>query len=127
MPSTRLETAPQRLAKKVIPEPNSGCWLWVGGLSGNRYGSMHDGERFVGAHHYSYRLHHGPIPKGMNVCHRCDTPTCVNPDHLYADTQVGNLQGSVKRGRAGSTVFEWNHPPGLKEKRSGTLLDFGRS
>ncbi|WP_407529242.1 HNH endonuclease signature motif containing protein [Methylobacterium oryzisoli] len=102
MASTNPETAPARFDAKWIGEPNSGCWLWTGGVHGNGYGSFHDGERVVGAHHYAYRRHSGPIPKGRYVCHRCDTPTCVNPDHLFIDTPSGNSQDMTRKKRNGN-------------------------
>ena len=114
-PSTSPLTAPSRFEAKWIGEPNSGCWLWIGGrVSDGNYGGMHDGERVVGAHHYSWRLHRGPIPKGMYVCHSCDTPSCVNPDHLFIDTPSGNQQDMIKEGRSRSKQIHWAYSDELK-------------
>jgi hypothetical protein len=63
------------------------CWLWTAGTLPAGYG------RFAGnlAHRYSWRLHVGPIPAGMSILHKCDTPSCVNPRHLFLGTQQDNL------------------------------------
>jgi hypothetical protein len=114
--STRIETAPTRFATKHRLDKKSGCWLWTGAVSTNRYGQFHDGERCVGAHHYSWRLHRGPITQGMYVCHKCDVPTCVNPEHLFLDTPSGNQRDMVKKGRGRAGRPEWRHPPELKRK-----------
>lgn len=90
----------ERFHANYIPEPMSGCWLWVGGTNGKGYGQLWiDGEPSIMAHRLSWELHNGPIPKGMLVCHKCDTPPCVNPDHLFIGTDKDNIQDCIKKGR----------------------------
>ena len=86
--------------EKYFVEPNTGCWLWTAGINREAgYGRLRvDGVRMV-AHRYSWEMHVGPIPEGMRVLHRCDTPTCVNPGHLFLGTQADNVADSVQKGR----------------------------
>ena len=84
---------------KYIPEPNSGCWLWLASLQSKGYGSQRYQGRSDRAHCVSYKIHCGPIPEGRIVCHTCDTRICVNPDHLYLGTPQSNMDDRVKRGR----------------------------
>ena len=79
-----------------IPEPNSGCWLWIGRVDECDYGHYGGAVR---AHRYSYERAVGPIPKGLHVCHKCDTPSCVNPDHLFLGTAQDNTNDKVAKGR----------------------------
>jgi hypothetical protein len=81
---------------RSTPEPNTGCWLWTGGLTGEGYGSAF-GQL---AHRISYEAHKGRIPHGLLVRHNCDQPSCVNPDHLIAGTHLQNMQDKTRRGRA---------------------------
>jgi hypothetical protein len=88
-----------------------GCWIWTGGA--DVYGSMWYNGRHMGAHRASYLIHHGPIPDGMHVCHRCDTPLCVNPDHLFIGSRRDNMHDASVKGRtaqghrAGAAKLTW--------------------
>jgi hypothetical protein len=86
-----------------IPEPNSGCWLWLGSAYPDHPGKplrpkMFFGDRRVYAHRFSYERFKGPIPAGLQVCHRCNTPMCVNPEHLYAGTAKENIGDAIRAG-----------------------------
>lgn len=83
------------------PVPESGCWLWDGAVSTNGYGRFKVGkDRAVKyAHRMFYEAAHGAIPDGMSVCHKCDTPLCVNPAHLFLGTQPDNLADMRRKGR----------------------------
>lgn len=75
----------ERFYNKFIPEPNSGCWLWIGCIISTGYGNIALGKRQDGhvlAHRLSYELHKGPIPNGLVIDHLCRTHSCVNPAHL---------------------------------------------
>lgn len=83
------------------------CWLWQGAR--NRvggHGVIAAGRaptRLVYVHRLSWELANGPIPAGMAVCHRCDVPNCVRPDHLFLGTQAANLADMHSKGRQAST------------------------
>lgn len=83
-----------------IPEPNSGCWLWTKGLFNSGYGSLYLNGKSELAHRFAWRLHKGPIPIGLCVLHRCDVPSCVNPEHLFVGTKADNNIDMIAKGRA---------------------------
>jgi hypothetical protein len=88
-----------RFMDKVSPEPNSGCWLWMGGVSSRGYACFSVDGIQRQAHHISYLHFNGPIPEGEIVRHKCDVRSCVNPDHLLVGTYADNSKDMVVRNR----------------------------
>lgn len=91
----------QRIADWSVPEATTGCWLWLGKVDRSGYGEVSVGSHLRRAHRVSYEAFAGPIPAGKMVLHRCDQPSCVNPDHLYVGTAKENMRDCVDRGRHG--------------------------
>jgi hypothetical protein len=89
-----------RFWDKAIPEPNTGCWLWMGTQHSKGYGTVRAGRLPTFAHRVAYEMTHGPIPKGLLVCHRCDVRWCVNPTHLFVGTHRDNMDDMKRKGRA---------------------------
>jgi hypothetical protein len=79
------------------------CWLWKGGHSMG-YGSVgwefQGKPRYTRAHRIAWILTHGEIPKGLCVCHKCDTPPCCNPGHFFLGTLSENQRDKIAKGRA---------------------------
>ncbi len=98
----------ERFESKWTPEPNTGCWLWIGSIDTGGYGSIRIGKLKI-ASRVSYELHVGPIPDGMCVCHRCDVRSCVNPAHLFLGTHKANMDDKSQKGR-GIWLFGERHP-----------------
>jgi len=77
------------------------CWLWVNrkGVPANDYGRINLGNKHLKAHRVSWEIHFGIIPEGLEICHKCDNPPCVNPDHLFIGTKSDNQKDSWNKGR----------------------------
>lgn len=75
------------------------CWIWLGTKHYRGYGACAKAYGDTRAHRVSWKLTHGPIPKGQGVLHRCSTPLCVNPAHLYLGDQKQNMADCVAAGR----------------------------
>ena len=95
-----------------VQKQESGCWVWTGANNGLGYGVMRLGLKQVYAHRFSYEQFVSPIPDGLCICHKCDNPRCVNPDHLFLGTQKDNMQDCSRKGRCGPQRHPQNyHPP----------------
>lgn len=98
--SKRYGTIEHRIATQSVPEPNSGCLLWFGCTDGFGYGRIRaEGGVKKRVHRLVYEMQCEPIPEGLIVRHRCDTPACVNPEHLLLGTLADNVQDKVDRDR----------------------------
>ena len=97
-----------RFEEKYIPATESGCWLWIAGKNWCGYGKIYVNGKTEGAHRISYQLYVGPIPDGLCVLHRCDVPSCVNPEHLFLGTNKDNTQDMVKKGRSARGEAHWS-------------------
>lgn len=85
--------------------PEAGCWIWMGRTNMQGYGTLHKTDRrsAISVHRLMYALANGIpaafLPADLCVRHRCDTPTCVNPDHLTIGTWKDNIHDAAQRGR----------------------------
>ena len=77
--------------RHYTPEPNSGCWLWLGNIDKAGYGRFAIRRHNIGPHRFSLQIATREEGADLHACHRCDTPSCVNPEHLFWATQSENL------------------------------------
>lgn len=106
-------------------DTNGDCWLFKGGKDQEGYGSFKgevDGVLFWRAHRFSYAYFNGPILDGLSVCHTCDTPACVKPDHLFLGTTKENLADMVAKGRSKSAVGEKNNAVKITEQQAKQIM-----
>ena len=106
--STRQDASRETILRWSMPEPNSGCWLWLSACTSQGYGTLSTGMKWRLAHRLSYEVFVGPIPEGLVVRHSCDNPPCVNPEHLLIGTNKDNMQDAVARGRMEHGSSRWS-------------------
>lgn len=93
----------QRIMEGSMPEPNSGCWIWLRKCFPSEEGAMRGAMNILGKTYAAYRVSYeafvGPIPDGVMILHSCDNDLCVNPDHLRPGTHAENMEDMRRRNR----------------------------
>lgn len=99
VPSRRAPLAERLYARLVPGGPDGTCLEWSGAqLRG--YGQIGNAGKILYTHRVAWTLKHGPIPKGMHVCHHCDNPPCCNVEHLFLGDDAANVSDMILKGRA---------------------------
>jgi len=103
----KIPTMKEHFESKFIKRDTNKCWLWTGAKDKNGYGDFNlhltnetNKYKKVKAHRYSYELYMGKFKNSFLVCHSCDTPSCVNPNHLFLGTAADNASDMVKKKRS---------------------------
>lgn len=84
------------------------CWVWIASKNKDGYGWFRYNNRMLGSHRISWLIFIGKIPKNLRVLHKCDNPSCVNPEHLFLGTQKDNVQDCIKKKRFKNNQGETN-------------------
>jgi len=112
-------TEKQKLARlkinfnKHVIQKEDGCWDWKNCIMNNGYTTIYFGEKLLLGHRASWMLHHGKIPDGLFVLHKCDNRKCTNPEHLFLGTAKDNVHDMIKKGRK-------KQSPGLSGEKNPT-------
>lgn len=95
--TTTQSTLVNRFWKYV--EKTNDCWLWTGAKTHGGYGVLNNGAKVIRAHRLSYQIHRGDFSPDLDILHKCDNPSCVNPDHLSTGTAKDNVADMFQKGR----------------------------
>jgi len=112
------KTPYERMMERVEIKKN-GCWIYTGFVNEYGYGRIrNNGFKYL-THRLSFEHFFGSIPEGILVCHKCDIPSCVNPQHLFLGTHKDNFDDALKKGRRNpveQAKNRWKKCPTLRKK-----------
>lgn len=89
----------ENIGNLAIPEPNSGCLIWEGAVDKHGYGHLSVFGRQYIAHRWYWSLLNGPLRPEQFLCHKCDTPLCINPYHMFVGDNGSNTRDKVSKRR----------------------------
>lgn len=100
-----------RLANGLDSAEDGQCWEWMRTISNRGYGKLTVKGRGAYAHRLAFELGSGSsIPDGVDVCHRCDNPRCINPSHLFIGSRSDNMKDCFQKGRSSVLAIESSFP-----------------
>jgi hypothetical protein len=102
-------TMEKRFWSKVNVLSEDECWEWTAGRFDAGYGAFYINGQNRGAHRISFEIANGPIEDDIFICHICDNPPCVNPNHLFAGTPTDNVLDMIGKGRQVKYYSEQTH------------------
>lgn len=103
----QIQDAVRRIEKRKRID-SSGCWIYTGGKNHSGYGRVSmANERHARTHRIMFEHVNGPVDSKMDVCHKCDVPSCFNPDHLFLGTRKDNMKDAKLKGRTASCEKHW--------------------
>lgn len=113
--------------RKINIKSSSLCWDWLAAKNNKGYGLYTTDRRTMGSHRYSYFLHYGDFDKRKLVCHKCDNPSCVNPNHLFLGSHKDNIVDASEKGRllkslCKNGLHEKNEENTERRKRNGKII-----
>ena len=96
---TQNQSVESRFWSKVNRKNDDSCWEWLSPFDKKGYGQFSIGKKTFRAHRISWVYTFGPIQEGLFVCHKCDNPRCVNPNHLFLGSHIDNVRDMDRKGR----------------------------
>jgi hypothetical protein len=104
---TEIEHLLARLLNGIIIDPITECWEWQKTNNGQGYGTLTVNHKTVFAGRLLYEITNDKIPLDMMLCHTCDNPSCINPDHRFIGTQLDNMQDCARKGRTNTPIVSF--------------------
>lgn len=104
-----------------VEKSKTGCWYWLGSVNTKGYGHIKEQGKVLTAHRLSWKIHFGPIPEGMLVCHSCDVRRCVAPNHLFLGSDQDNIDDMIAKGRANHQRGEAAHKAKLTQEQANEI------
>lgn len=118
-----VQKTPEERLKQRSTIIAGGCWNWNSLRPDGRANVFYYDGRYMAAYRASYLINKGPIPDGEQVCHDCDNPACVNPDHLWLGSQLANMGDMISKGRRASFKGSSHGQAKLTEKLARQIID----
>jgi hypothetical protein len=117
----------EKILQRKLIDNLTGCWNWTGSKDGKGYGMVMRNGRTWRVHRVVYVHYFGDIPEGNLVCHKCDNPSCFNPDHLFTGTILDNNRDREEKGRGADRHGEKHGMSKLTNEQVMEIRQIGRT